>query len=107
LEYVEKKNGKENVKYHLSGKGIPKEQLSLETFERMMKGQSIQVQVSRDFKRIHVNRNSKQMQCQNFSIAKLEALTKTINKTLWKGRHFIDNASVPMYHNSTNALKNN
>ena len=98
LEYVEKKNGEEHIKYHLRGKGIPKEQLSLETFERMMKGQAIEVQVSRDFKRIHVNRNSNQKECENFTIAKLEALTKTINKTHWKGRHFIENASVPMYH---------
>jgi hypothetical protein len=100
LEYVEKKNGKEDIKYHLRGKGIPKEQLSLETFERMMKGQPIQVQVSRDFKRIHVNRNSQQKECENFSIAKLDALTKTINKSQWNGRHFIENASVPLYHHS-------
>ena len=98
LEYVEKKNDQENIKYHFRGKGIPKEQLCLETFERMMKGESIQVQVNRDFKRIHVNRNSKQKQCENFTIAKLEALLKVINKNPWKGRHFIDNASVPLYH---------
>ena len=53
---LKKKNDQENIKYHFRGKGIPKEQLCLETFERMMKGESIQVQVNRDFKRIHVNR---------------------------------------------------
>ena len=101
LEYVEKKNGKEDIKYHLRGKGIPKEQLSLEMFEDMMKGKPIQVQVSRDFKRIHVNRNLQQKECENFSIAKLDVLIKTINQTQWKGRHFIENASVPLYHHST------
>ena len=98
LEYVEKKDGKEILKYHLRGKGIPKEQLSVETFEEMMRGQPIQVQVNRDFKRIHVNRNSQQKECENFSIAKLDALTKTINKTKWNGRYFINNSSVPLYH---------
>ena len=101
MEFVEKKNGEEKIKYHLRGKGIPKKQLSLETVERMMKGQSIQVQVSRDFKRIHVNRNSKQKECDNFTIAKLEALTKVINKTQWNGRYFIENASVPFNHISS------
>ena len=98
LEYVEKQNGKEQIKYHFRGKGIPKEQLSLKLFERMLKGDAIKVEVGRDFKRIHVNRTSKQQECENFSIVKLDALTKTINKTLWKGRHFIDNASIPLYH---------
>ena len=33
LEYVEKTEGTESIKYHLKGKGIPKEQLSMEMFE--------------------------------------------------------------------------
>ena len=70
----------------------------------MMEGRAIQVEAQRDFKRIHVNRNTQQQHCENFSIAKLDALTKTINKASWKGRCFIDNASVPFYHHSTNYL---
>ena len=84
LEYVEKKNGVEQIKYHLKGKGIPKDQLSLEAFEAMMEGRSIQVQANRDFKRIHVSRNTQQQHCENLSIAKLDALTKTINKRFGK-----------------------
>ena len=101
LEYIEKKNGVEQIKYHLKGKWIPKDQLSLEAFETMMEGRTVQIQASRDFKRIHVNRNTQQQQCENFSIAKLDVLTKTINKKGWNGRHFIGNASVPFYHHST------
>ena len=101
LEYVEKRNDVEQIKYHLKGKGIPKDQLSLEAFEEMMEGRTIRVQANRDFKRIHVNRNAKQQQCENFSIAKLDALTKTINNTAWNGRYFVGNASVPFYHHST------
>jgi hypothetical protein len=36
LEYVEKIDGVEQIKYHLKGKGIPKEQLTLEMFETML-----------------------------------------------------------------------
>ena len=100
LEYVEKTEGTESIKYHLKGKGIPKEQLSMEMFEMMMAGKSIKIEMQRDFKRIHVNKNTKQESISNFSIIKLDALGKQINSVPWKGRHFLDNCSVPLHHNS-------
>ncbi len=102
LEYVEKIKETDQIKYHLKGKGIPKEQLTLEMFESMLSRKSIKIEMQRDFKRIHVNKNSKQKQVDNFSIIKLDALEKQINTVQWKGRHFIENASVPLYHQSTN-----
>ena len=102
LEYVEKSNGTELIKYHLKGKGIPKEQLTLDMFESMLTGNSIKIEMQRDFKRIHVNKNSKQQKIDNFSIIKLDALEKHINTVQWKGRHFVGNSSVPLYHNSIN-----
>ena len=74
LEYVEKIDGAEQIKYHLKGKGIPKEQLTLDMFESMLTGNSIKIEMQRDFKRINVNRNSKQKQIDNFSIIKLDIL---------------------------------
>ncbi len=83
LEYVEKTNELEQIKYHLKGKGIPKEQLTLEMFESMLSGKSITIEMQRDFKRINVNRNSKQKDVDNFSIIKLDALEKQINSVQW------------------------
>jgi DNA polymerase type B, organellar and viral len=100
FEYVEKKDGKEVIKYHLKGKGIPKDQLTIEMFESMMSGKSVNVEMERNFKRINVNRNSKQQNIDNFSILKLESLNKCINSTPWTGRHFIGNNSVPNHHRS-------
>jgi hypothetical protein len=102
LEYVEKTNELEQIKYHLKGKGIPKEQLTLEMFESMLTGSSIKIEMQRDFKQINVNRNSKQKDVDNFSIIKLDALEKHINNVEWKGRHFVGNSSVPLYHHSIN-----
>ena len=79
LEYVEKIDGVEQIKYHLKGKGIPREQLTLDMFESILTGKSIKIEMQRDFKRINVNRNSKQKQIDNFSIIKLDALEKHIN----------------------------
>ena len=102
LEYAEKTNDSEEVKYHLRGKGIPKDQLTIEMFESMMTGKSINIEMQRNFKRIHVNRNSKQKDIDNFSILQLDALGKQINTVPWRGRHFIGNSSVPLHHNSIN-----
>lgn len=102
LEYVEKKGDSVEIKYHLRGKGVPKDQLTMEMFEQMLSGDSIKIPMNRDFKRIHVNRNSKQKQIENFSILKLGAIVKEINKTPWKGRHFYKNGSVPFYHRAVN-----
>ncbi len=66
----------------------------------MMQGRSVKVEVGRDFKRIHVNRNSSEMEHDNFSIVKLVALQKEINTRPWQGRHFYDNGSVPHGHSS-------
>ena len=100
LEYVEKWEDHEEIKYHLRGKGIPKDQLNVDMFESMMLGNSITIDMQRDFKRINVNRSSKQQQVDNFSILKLDSLEKQINTVQWKGRHFIGNDSVPLFHAS-------
>ena len=79
---------------------IPKSQLSVELFEQMMKGNSIKIEMSRDYKRIHVNKNSSQIDYENFSILKLDALVKEINTKPWQGRHFYQNGSVPFGNSS-------
>ena len=88
------------IKYHLRGKGVPKDHLTVDMFEIMMSGKSMKIEMPRDFKRIHVNRNSKQKDVDNFSILKLDALVKHINTVPWKGRHFFEKGSVPLYHSS-------
>ena len=102
LEYVQKLGDVEEIKYHLRGKGIPSDELNMENFELMMRGEPVKVKMQRDFKRINLNKSSKQNNVDNFSILKLDALTKHINSTPWKGRYFIGNNSVPMGHNSIN-----
>ena len=100
LEYVEKIGELKEIKYHLRGEGIPKHQLTMEMFTTMMSGKSIKIEMQRDFKRIHVSRNSKQKEVDNFSIIKLEAIGKQINTVPWLGRHFHENGSVPLNHKS-------
>jgi hypothetical protein len=97
LEYVEKSG---EIKYHLQGKRVPKDKLTIELFEEMMKGEAVRIEMTRDFKRIHVNKNSSQKEVENFSILKLESIFKEINKTPWCGRHFYQVGSVPHGHNS-------
>ena len=55
LEYVEKQEDHEEIKYHLRGKVIPKHHLNNDMFESMMLGESIKIDMQRDFKRINVN----------------------------------------------------
>ena len=105
LEYVEKQGDVEEIKYHLRGKGIPKSQLNVEMFESMMLGKSITIDMHRDFKRVNVNRSSKQQLIDNFSILKLDSLDKQINTVQWEGRHFIGNDSVPYFHASITSNK--
>jgi hypothetical protein len=73
LEYVEKIGDLTEIKYHLRGKGVPKDHLTAEMFEKMMSG-----------------RNSKQKDVDNFSILKLDSLVKHTNSVPWKGRHFFE-----------------
>ena len=49
LEYVEKLEDHEEIKYHMRGKGIPKDQLNVDMFETMMLGESIRIDMQRDF----------------------------------------------------------
>eukprot|EP00835_Amoeboradix_gromovi_P002678 NODE_156_length_16689_cov_0.273960.p11 type:complete len:111 gc:universal NODE_156_length_16689_cov_0.273960:13500-13168(-) len=100
LEYVEKCEDHEEIKYHLRGKGIPKDQLNVDMFESMMLGNSIKIDMQRDFRRINVNRSSKQQLVDIFSILKLDSLEKQINTVQWKGRYFVGNDSVPLFHAS-------
>jgi hypothetical protein len=73
LEYVEKKGDLEEIKYHLRGKGIPTDQLTLEMFHTMMAGKSIKIEMQRNFKRIHCkefqnNRISKWMDLHQITV---------------------------------------
>jgi hypothetical protein len=87
------------IKHHFRGKGFPKDKLNIEMFEQMMAGESVTFEMTRDFKRIHVNRNSTLQEVDNFSILKLESIFKEINNSPWSGeRHFYGNASVPHGH---------
>ena len=95
LEYVERSG---EIKHHFRGKGVPKDKLNIEMFEQMMAGESVTIEMTRDFKRIHVNKNSTQQEVDNFSILKLESIFKEINNSPWSGRHFYGNASVPHGH---------
>ncbi len=98
LEYAEKIGDVVEIHYHLRGKGIPKSQLTVDMFEQMMKGKSIKIEMSRDFKRLHVNKNSSQKDYENFSILKLDSLIKEINTNPWRGRHFYQKGSVSFGH---------
>ncbi len=100
LEYAEKKDNEVSIKYHFRGKGIPKNKLTLDMFEKMMGGDSIKVEMTRDFQKVHINKNSNQKDVENFSILKLESIYKEINSTPWSGRHFDGNSSVPHGHSS-------
>jgi hypothetical protein len=100
LEYAEKLDDHEEIKYHLRCKGIPKDQLNKDMFESMMLGNSIKIDIQRDFKRINVNRSSKQQHVDNSSILKLDSMEMQINTVQWKGRHFEGNDSVPLFHAS-------
>ena len=84
----------------MRGKGIPKDQLNVDMYESMMLGNSITIDMQRNFKRINVNRSSKQQEVDNFSILKLDSLENQINAVKWKGRHFVGNDSVPHFHAS-------
>ena len=97
LEYVER-SGK--IWHHFRGKGVPKDKLNIEMFEQMMTGESVTIEMTRDFKRIHVNKNSTQQEVDNFSVLKLDSIYKEINTSQWSGRHFYGNASVPHGHSS-------
>jgi hypothetical protein len=59
----------------------------------MMTGESVTIEMTRDFKRIHVNKNSTQQEVDNFSILKLDSIFKEINtkkitmRIVWRWRH--------------------
>lgn len=101
MEYIEKKGDDVSIKHHFRGKGVPKDKLNIEMFEQMMSGgDSVTIEMTRDFKRIHVNKDSTQQEVDNFSILKLESIYKEVNNSPWSGRHFYGNASVPHGHAS-------
>ena len=54
LEYIEKKGDDVSIKHHFRGKGVPKDKLNIEMFEQMMSGDSVTIEMTLDFKRIHV-----------------------------------------------------
>jgi hypothetical protein len=86
LEYVQK----------CEDQGIPKDKLNVDMFESIMLGEAIKIDMQRDFKCINVNRSS----IDNFSILKLNSLEKQINTDQGKGRHFVGDNSVPLFHAS-------
>lgn len=95
LEYI--KRGSDELFYHFRGKGVPQDSLKEEVFAWMNDGKSIAT--CRDFamKKIHTRRNSKQVHLELFSILHntWKDTLRTLNKTPWVGRHFIEGGSLP------------
>jgi hypothetical protein len=100
LEYVKK--GDCSIHYHLRGKGLDKRKLKPEHFIQMDEGGSIPNTKEFQMKKIHTTRNSKQKEVPQFSILHYKKendfsrLTRTVNKTKWNGRDFIEGGSIPM-----------
>ena len=93
LEYV--KRGDKKIYYHFRGKGLNAEDLSVEKYEAMDKGESLINIRPFQMKKVNVKRNSKQQNINQFSIIYLENIKKEVNSTLWNGRNFKDNTSIP------------
>ena len=114
--YIQVVNGKKFY-YHLRGKGVSKGyfvdgkftngvagpkvfkwQLHPQAFEQMDNGKKYKT--NREFRmaRLHTKKNSKQQEFDFFSILHFESedCERTLNKTLWNGRRFIGNNSVPL-----------
>jgi hypothetical protein len=96
-EYYNTKNEKH---FHLRGKGIQNDKLSDKIFKDMLDGKAITLQRDFQFKKIHLNRNSKQVGIDNFSIQYItgKQTERTINNETWAGRCFIGNTSLPWGH---------
>ncbi len=93
--------------YHLRGKGVPKGyfidgtysyQLYPEAYEAMSEGQRHKTNRAFRMGKINVVRNSKQQMFDPFSIYHIESkdTERTLNMTLWNGRDFEGNDSVPL-----------
>jgi hypothetical protein len=105
LEYLKADDdGKcRKIHYHLRGKGLDKDKLKPEHFEKMDKGGFIPNTKDFQMKKIHINRNSKQTAIPQFSIIHYKKeneedksrLTRTVNKNKWAGRKFVDGGSLP------------
>ena len=101
LEYIKK--GDKTIHYHFRGKGLNKDSLNVKAFEDMDAGKSLTNVRDFQMKKVHVKRNSKQQDIPQFSIVHyskdneldLTRLTRTVNTTLWDGREFKDNSSIP------------
>ena len=58
-----------------------------------MAGESVTIEMTRDFKRFHVNKNSTQQDVDNFSILKLKSIFKKINNSFVCSRQTSDYAN--------------
>lgn len=90
-----------------AAKGLEKRDLTSEKFEVMALGGVVTTTKAFTFKKIGLNRNSKQEHIPQFSVVmaksghsdiETKALTREANKSSWSGRHFIGNGSVPHGH---------
>ena len=97
-----------------AAKGLEKQDLTSEKFEVMALGGVVTTTKAFTFKKIGLNRNSKQEHIPQFSVImakagysdiETKALTREANKTSWKGRHFNGNSSVPHGHHSITLLE--
>lgn len=102
LEYVKK--GSTEIHHHFRGKGLNKDALAVEAFEKMDRGDSLENVRDFQMKKIHIKRNSKQQDIPQFSIVHYSKkndtdksrLTRVVNSKAWDGRNFIDgNNSIP------------
>ena len=93
LEYV--KRGSVKPHYHFRGKGLSNDSLTVAAFEEMDGGGSLTSTRPFQMKKIHIKRNGKQKEIDQFSILYEADICKTVNTVQWCGRRFIGNDSVP------------
>lgn len=89
---------------HLRGKGIDNKKLTTAIFDKMREGKAITLERDFQMKKIHVNKNSKQENIDNFSILHITGskTARTINTKKWSGRQWIGNESLPFGHQGIN-----
>ncbi len=99
LEYIKK--GERKSHYHFRGKGLNKEDLTVQQFNDMAIGKSLSNTRNFQFKKVHIKKNTKQVSIPEFSIIHYSRdtdssrLTRVVNSKPWDGRRFIGNDSLP------------
>lgn len=100
LEYIKKDHASESF-YHFRGKGLNKEDLTVQQFNDMANGKALSNTRKFQMKKVHIKKNSKQTTIPTFSILHYSKdtdpsrLTRVVNSKPWDGRRFIGNDSLP------------